>query len=248
MLTEERYQAILNLLDVQKAVTVTELTQLLDSSESTVRRDLAALASMGKLKKVHGGATAVTSVFTTQERGMAEKYALNTDDKRAIARAAAAMIKPKDFVYLDAGTTTEYLAEYLTMADATYVTNGIHLAKKLVHRGLNVYVPAGRIKARTEAIIGGEAADSLSRYHFSLGFFGANGINIAEGYTTPDIEEARVKTAAVNRCAAAFVLADPSKFNQIHPVSFAPLERAAIVTTSLPDPAFRARTQIIEVG
>ena len=67
MLTEERYAAILNLVEEKKAVSVLELTELLNNSESTVRRDLNALHQMGKLNKVHGGATSINGVYKATE-------------------------------------------------------------------------------------------------------------------------------------------------------------------------------------
>ena len=67
MLTEERYAAILKLLEEKKAVSVLELTELLNSSESTIRRDLTALHRMGKLTKVHGGATSINGVYQVTE-------------------------------------------------------------------------------------------------------------------------------------------------------------------------------------
>ena len=59
MLTEQRYQIILDLLKEKKSVTATELKEILDTSESTVRRDITALHKAGKLIKVFGGAVAL---------------------------------------------------------------------------------------------------------------------------------------------------------------------------------------------
>ena len=62
---------------------------------------------------------------------------------------------------------------------------------------------AGRVKASTDAVIGSEAVVSLQNYHFSRGFFGTNGIAVEEGFTTPDIEEARNKCEAMKRAISA---------------------------------------------
>ena len=247
MLTEERYSKILKIVNTNKSASVKQLTEALQTSESTVRRDLASLHAMGKLKKVHGGATALETVFSEQEPEISQKYSLHTQAKERIARFAATLIRANDFIFLDAGSTTERMADYITEEHAVYVTNGVPLAAKLARRGFTVYVPPGRIKARTDAIIGSETVEFLKRYQFTHGFFGTNGISLEDGYTTPDIDEARTKTKALTRCRKAYVLADNSKFGQISPVTFADLDEAVIVTDELMDKQYQSVTRVIEV-
>lgn len=246
MLTEERYAAILKLVEEKKAVSVLELTELLNSSESTVRRDLTALHRMGKLNKVHGGATSINGVYQATEDKTSVRQSLHVEEKTHIAQYAASLVHKNDFVFLDAGTTTELMIDYLTEKEAVYVTNGIVHARKLAENGFNVYMISGKVKAVTEAIIGTEAVHSLQRYRFSIGFFGTNGFSAGAGFTTPDIDEARVKTEAIQRCNKRYVLADPSKCNQLFSVIFADLSSAAIITTVLPDKQIRSRTTVIE--
>ena len=71
MLSEERHSVILQLLQERKAVTVTEFTKILGISESTIRRDLNTLAGMGKINKVHGGATVIEEERKTIEENVA---------------------------------------------------------------------------------------------------------------------------------------------------------------------------------
>ena len=76
-------------------------------------------------------------------------------------------IAPGDFVYLDAGTTTELLIEYITSHQAVFVTNAISHAKRLAERGFTVYLLGGEFKAVTEAIVGEEAVAALEKYNFT---------------------------------------------------------------------------------
>ena len=248
MLTEERYVAILRLLEEKKAVTVTELTQLLNTSESTIRRDLTSLHKSGRLYKVYGGATALSSRYSASEEDMRTKNALYTEEKVAIARHAASLVRSNDFVYLDAGSTTLQMLDFLAEKDATYVTNGLPHAARLASRGFKSFILGGRVKAVTEAVIGAEALASLKGYNFTKGFFGTNGISIESGYSTPDADEGTVKGEAVARCKRAYVLADSSKFNRTTPITFAPLTSAAIITGRLEDKKYRDFTTIIEEG
>mgnify|MGYP002604882736 CR=1 FL=1 len=151
MLTEQRHEIILRLLEEKKSITVTELKELLDASESTVRRDITALDKAGKLPKVFGGAVALNHKVTAYEPTVAQKSELNKEEKKKIAKYAASLINKEDIVYLDAGTTTELMLDYLKEYDVIYVTNGITHARKLMNAGFKVHLIGGEIKAVTEA-------------------------------------------------------------------------------------------------
>ena len=249
MLTEERFAKIVKIVNQEGTVTVLELAQAIGISESTIRRDLNQLDKLGRIRKVHGGATAAVLMSDGHERNMQEKYSRNIEEKRAIAAYAATLVHPNDFVFLDAGSTTEQMAEYLEENTAFYVTNGITLAQKLAARGFKTMLLAGRVKASTDAVIGMEAVSSLARYHFTRGFFGTNGITVAEGFTTPDWEEAANKRAAMEHCRQCYVLADNSKFDTLSNVSFGELGKAKIITTrgNVRLKNYKQHTEVIEV-
>lgn len=249
MLTEERFAKIVKIVNQEGTVTVLELAQAIGISESTIRRDLNQLDKLGRIRKVHGGATAAVLMSDGHERNMQEKYSRNIEEKRAIAAYAATLVHPNDFVFLDAGSTTEQMAEYLEENTAFYVTNGITLAQKLAARGFKTMLLAGRVKASTDAVIGMEAVSSLARYHFTRGFFGTNGITVAEGFTTPDLEEAANKRAAMEHCRQCYVLADNSKFDTLSNVSFGELSKAKIITTrgNVRLKNYKQHTEVIEV-
>ena len=201
MLAEERFAMILDLLAQKRSATVLELCDALDASESTIRRDLTQLDRQGLLKKVHGGATLVGRTVLADEPPMAAREEQSVEEKRLIARAAAAMITEKDFIFLDAGSTTLALAAALEgpALQAAYVTNGIAHARMLVQKGCRTYLPGGQVRPITEAITGPETLAALQHYNFTKAFMGANGVSPAEGFTTPDPEEASIKTAALQR-------------------------------------------------
>lgn len=235
VLAEERHSIIIEIVDKNKSVSINELCERLDTSVSTVRRDLNVLAEQGKLIKVHGGAISKNEKFTFLEENVEEKERLYTEEKTAIAEYAASLIKEGDFVFLDAGTTTEKMIDFLPEKNITFVTNGFIHTKKLAERGFKVYIPGGEIKLSTEAIVGAECVMTLSNYHFTKCFLGVNGISISSGFSTPDVNEARVKTTVISRSMEAYVLADHSKFDRITAVTFAPLSKANIITDQLMD-------------
>lgn len=248
MLTEERYSIILEMVKQNKSVKLPELCELLGASESTVRRDLSSLDERGLLKKVHGGAISLDDrSFNLVEQDMEAKSKIFTEEKIAIARFASSLIDDGDFVFIDAGTTTEKMIDFLPDKNVTFVTNAFVHAKKLAQRVFTVYIPAGEIKLTTEAIVGAECVSSLQSYNFTKSFIGANGISLTAGISTPDRNEASIKAAAIKNSQTAYILADHSKFGQVAAVTFAQFNKVKIITDKLNDKKYAARASIKEV-
>ena len=219
MLTQERYHSILQILSEKDAVTVAELAQALETSESTIRRDLSYLDEIGKLKKVFGGATAIQSSTGVTEQPFESRESEMFEEKTAIARYAATFVHDGDFVFIDAGTTTYRLIDFLTNKKATYITNGIAHSRKLIQR-----------------------------LNFTKAFIGTNGIDLSAGFTTPELDEGAVKEAMVKKAYLTFILSDHTKFRRVFPVSFADIHKGCIITDSVPDERFLQATVIKEVN
>lgn len=247
MLTEERHNHILNEIERNSVVYVSELVKTLDTSESTIRRDLNYLHKEGKLNKVHGGATSLEGFSNITDDVVAIRESQNITEKLKIAEYAASLVEANDFVYMDAGTTTILMVKYLKEKNATYITNGINNAKELIKYGFKTYLVGGELKATTEAIIGVEAINNLKKYNFTKGFFGTNGISKSRGLTTPDIKEALVKEEALNRTRKSYILADKTKFDEVSPVTFGNLEDVIVITTKVEDNKYKQITEILEV-
>ena len=230
MLADERLSKIIRLVNEQGSATAQELIEYLNASESTIRRDLNTLDASGEIIKVHGGAMSVNTSFKMRDDEISDRRITNIDEKRLIAQYAAKLIKKDDFVYIDAGTTTEYIIDYITEKNAVYVTNAVNHACKLSHMGCEVYLVGGRLKSATEAIVGSETLETLSKYNFTIGFWGTNGIHRKTGFTTPDREEAGVKKMSFINCKKRYIVADSSKFDSISPVGFADFDDAIIIT------------------
>ena len=248
MLAEERFALILEQLNEQRTVTVQQLCEALHTSESTIRRDLTELDRQGRLTKVHGGATLPDSPFRTDEPTMAAKEELAVSQKQSIAQAAAELILPEDFIYLDAGSSTLALARALSgpALNASYVTNGVAHARLLAQKGCRVFLPGGLLRPQTEAIVGAAAVSSLQQYNFTKAFMGANGVALEAGFTTPDPEEAAVKAAAVHRAREAWFLVDDAKFARVYPAVIADLQSGAILTNRCPNPKYKQYTLVKE--
>lgn len=171
-------------------VNIEDLVTLLDTSESTVRRDLDELESEHKLHRVHGGAELPRSLkeeFTIQQKSIK-----NVQYKECVAQKAASFISDNDVIFVDAGTTNELLLNYITQTNVTVVTNSIHHAAKLVDKDIKTIIIGGHVKQTTDASIGTIAYQQIKQLNFDKAFLGINGID-EQFLTTPDLEEAVIK-------------------------------------------------------
>ena len=153
---------------------------------------------------------------------------------------------------LPAADVTE--TELLTLAaalegpalQAAYVTNGIAHARMLVQKGCRTYLPGGQVRPITEAITGPETLAALQHYNFTKAFMGANGVSPAEGFTTPDPEEASIKTAALQRARERWFLVDNTKFDMVYSAVIGDIGCGAILTNHCPDPRYAQLTFVKE--
>lgn len=212
-------------------ISVQELVDELEHSESTIRRDLSHLEKEQKLVRVHGGAK--RHVKVAPEDTMEEKTVKNVQEKQRIARLASELVEENDVIYLDAGSSTFEMIPYLQGKKIIVVTNGVPHASLLTDLKIETYLLGGKIKQKTKAVIGGQAEKQLRQYRFSKAFLGMNAVDIEYGFTTPDSEEAEMKRTAIQQSNQPFVLIDPSKMNMTTFVKVANIDDCAIVTTHL---------------
>lgn len=246
MLKSKRKQLILEKVTKDKFVSLDYLVKALDTSESTVRRDLDELESERKLRRVHGGAESLH--FLQEEESNQEKSIKNIQEKTRIAQKAASLIQEYDVIFIDAGTTNELLVNELHDPSVTVVTNSIHHATKLVERNIPTVIIGGVVKRSTDASIGGVALNQIGQLNFDKAFIGMNGID--DGFfTTPDMEEGAVKRAILENAKRTYVLADASKLGNTSFAKVAPVSRARLITNQTESEVIqkiKEKTEVIE--
>lgn len=247
MLQEERFDCILSEISSRGAVKVSQLASMMNISESTIRRDINELDAEGKLRKVFGGAVPTDKSILTVDLDVKAKSSEHVAEKEGIAKYAASLIEDNDVVFLDAGTTTEKMIDYLFNKSVVYVTNSIINVQKLAKKGLNAYITGGHLKLNTQALVGPPALTLINSFNFTKSFLGANGVDVSKGYTTPSMDEAAIKRAIVDNTQQVFVLADSSKFGLISAVTFAPIEKAIVITDALENSEYHKYTSVWEV-
>ncbi|MEC1179706.1 DeoR/GlpR family DNA-binding transcription regulator [Metasolibacillus meyeri] len=238
MLTVERQRLIREVLKQQDIVTMQELIDITNASESTIRRDLIQLERAKVLKRIHGGASRLQGKLF--EPSVSEKSSKNLHKKKALASFAAGLVEDGDCIYLDAGTTVYEMIPYLREKQVAVVTNSAYHLDLLIENNIKTYLIGGAIKHQTRAMIGQGAIISLKQYRFDKCFIGANGVHLEYGYTTPDPEEAMIKMTAIRLAQEAYVLVDDSKFNEVYFAKVADLQEATIITNGIKESLHKA--------
>lgn len=208
------------MLETRDSVHVAELAKTFAVSEVTVRSDLAALANEGLVARFRGGVRGL-------EQGQSEadfdlRLRMEVGQKRAIARAAAAMVEAGDAVALDASTTAYYLAlELRAKRELVVVTNGLLIAAALVDApGITVVVTGGVLRLSAMSLVGDLGADVLGRTRITKGFLGARGLSLRLGLMDLNPDEVRLKHEMASSCDQVFGILDSSKWHHSALLSF----------------------------
>lgn len=244
MLARQRHDLILDAVRRQGSVRVRELSELLNVSDMTVRRDLDLLATQRLVDKVHGGATRVGNQ-SSNEPGFQAKQRRQQVEKDRIAATAAGMVKAGSAIGLTAGTTTWSMAKYLVdVPNLTVVTNSSSVAQMLysADRSDRTVVLTGGVRTPSDALVGPIAMGALARLHVDVVFMGVHGMDASVGYSTPNIAEAELNTAFLRAAERSVVVADHTKWGTRGLAQIAPLEVADVVISDdeLPSAAIQA--------
>lgn len=224
----QRWKQIVNLLQEHEYLSVDALTERLDVSIATVRRDLASLEDNQLIIRTRGGAK--VQKVEIDEPPVVIKSFKRTAEKEIIGKLAASLIQDHDVVWLDAGTTTAQMIPYINAKDIFVVTNSINHILALNERGIKAFVISGTVKGTTEALIGFTTLRMIDEFNFTKCFVGANGIDVVGGFSTPQMNEGEIKRKVIQRTITPYVVADSSKFNLRSAISFAKLTDATLIT------------------
>lgn len=228
MLTHQRKQYLLDLLQREGQIVAKAVSDALGLSEDTIRRDLRELAKEGLLERVHGGALPLLP-RSPALAPFAGREQISAEAKPAIGRAAGAMIQTGQVVFIDGGTTAVQLARQLPRElRATIVTHSPSIAVELVHHpSIEVLMLGGRLYKHSIVSVGAATVEAIGRIRADLYFMGVSSLHPQAGITTGDYEEACVKRALSDAAARTVVLASPEKFNTTSPFQVAPLNQVS---------------------
>lgn len=244
MLTQERKAHILAVLQREGRVVAKAVSQTLGLSEDTIRRDLRELAAEGRLQRVHGGALPASPALAD----FAGRTKVSPEGKIAVGRAAAALVRPGQVVFVDGGTTAVQLARHLPPdLRATVVTHSPSIAVALVdHPTVEVELIGGRLFKHSIVTTGAAAIEAIARIRADLFFMGVTGVHPEAGLTTGDAEEAAVKRALARQSAETVVLASAEKIGAASRYLVLPVAEVStiVIESRLPQVAASAYTAL----
>lgn len=209
--TSQRRREILHRLLTSGYVEAGQLALDLAVDQSTIRRDLDALARAGQLQRVHGGASLASgSVDLPYTMKQHEQLA----QKEAIATAACALVGDGDTIILDSGTTTYQLARALRARHGlTVITNDVRIGHLLASSpGLRLVVTGGELLGGVYTLIGAQAVEFVRGLSVTWTFLGADAVSASGGITNTNLIEVPLKRAMLVAAEHPIVLADSSKF------------------------------------
>jgi DeoR/GlpR family transcriptional regulator of sugar metabolism len=229
MLKEERLDFIINRLKSNQSVKLGQLSEALEVSEDTIRRDIEGLAKNGLLTKVRGGAIP----HSPNPHSFQERIHVSEKEKQIIAQKALTLIKPGDTILLDGGTTTYALAGLLDMP-LTIITNNIPVAALLADRkNMEVIITGGRILSDSQVTAGAYAISLLDQSHVDIYFLGVCSLHDEIGVTSVDYFECEMKRAMVNCSDRIVALTGHDKIGTSEAYKICPINMLDTIVTEI---------------
>lgn len=238
MFTEERLEAILNILNEEGKVKVKELSKRFNITEDCIRKDLKQLEHLGSLKRTYGGAIQVRQSSNLYDVVQREKIDIST--KSLISKKALELIQDRETIFLDISTINILIAKALLASQkrVIVVTNMLEIANILsvADNNITVVVVGGVLNKNLNGFIGATANDFIQRYKFDKAFIGSCGVNVFDkSITTFEIEDGITKAAVIQASKKAFLVMESNKFNLDGNYKFAAINHInAIITDEKP--------------
>lgn len=232
MLAQERYNVILEMLEMNKIVKVPELCEKFNVSIETVRRDLEFLEQEGKLKRVYGGA--VLNNKSSAEPSYSTRSTKNAKEKVTIGKKTAELISDGETLMIDLGTTTLEVARHLkNKKNLTVITNCMTIAQELVDvPTFRVILPGGILRPNELALSGFISEQFMKEFNVDKTIIGVGGITIDTGVSDYHLEETRVRKIMIEKGKQIIAVADHSKFGIKALVNVCSINEVDVIVTN----------------
>ena len=215
LIPAQRRERILDYLALHKIVASTDLSEWLDVSEATIRRDLEWMEDEGVLERTHGGA--IISQHVPLEPEYQQRAMRCPEEKRIIGLTAAALIREGDIIFINSGTTSTQVIRHLRPGiEVTVITNNLIAALEIGDAGFDLTLVGGEYQHKSNSVAGRFAIENLGQIYASQAFIGVDGISLKHGYTVPSNAEAEVIRAMISRThGPVYVIADHTKWGVV---------------------------------
>jgi len=241
VLEKQRKDAIMRLLSLYAVASTHDVVEATGASESTIRRDFIEMERDHKLIRVRGGvqlvAGTVVDKIQKDDSTFVRRNSINREKKRRIAQKACTLLRDGETVFIDGGTTTYYMVEFLSAFSLKIVTNSFAIASYLVdHSKCTVILPEGTVDADSQLILSNITSDPFANYTASKAIMGTEGIT-ETALTNDEKLLIQAERAMIEHAREVIILADDSKFGNLGHLTLCPVEKASrIITTREADP------------
>ncbi len=249
MLAAERRNTILARIQEEKKVIVSELSREYEVSEETIRRDLDRLEEEGHIVKSYGGA--VLNEANRTELPHNVRRSVNIAAKQRIAELVNGEIEENDHIFLDASTTSVFIAKSIKQKEhLTVITNSIeNLLELSTVAGWDIISTGGQLKAGTMSLTGWRTAEALSAYHVDKVFMSCKGLSMDRGIMDGNDETAGIKQAMITSADKVYLAADLSKFGKTAFAQICGFNKIdVLITDSEPDAAWKDFLAANDIG
>lgn len=239
----QRLEKIENFIYQHQAVSLDQLCTVFKVSKNTIRRDIDEIVKGKKIEKTYGGVRIVKDGIILPSFG--DRTVQNLDLKKRIARTACDYVQDGDIIFIDSGTTTCHMIEWLHNKQITVLTNNLEfLIQAVPYTSLQVFSLSGELERSTLSFTGPHTLDVLKSYNISKAFMAATGISAHAEVTNTVPAESVVKQLAIERSQRVYLLLDSSKFNQTSMVTYSSFSNVnTLITDKKPSDELRVALQ-----
>lgn len=231
--TVTRRAKIIEEIDLNGKVTVSDLSKKLNISAVTIRNDLAHLEKQHMLIRARGGAIKVKHYRMGIDPPISDKQKEYLKEKQQIAEAAVRLIEEGDTIIIDSGTTTTEIAKNLeAFSNLTIITHALNIAVILSeYKGFNIFMPGGSLRKSSLSLVGSVAGEHMKRFYCDKLFLGVDGIDSAKGLSTPNTEEAYLNSIMIEMARKVIIVTDSRKFHRKRFAFISDLSKIDVVIT-----------------
>lgn len=237
MMKVKRLDAVEKYIHKKKKVSLKELETKFDLSMNTVRRYVKSLLEKGDIIKVYGGVESIRDLEETEILvDINNRNILNITHKKNIAKSAAKYIEDGDMIYIDSGTTTAWILDYIDKdINLTIVTNNLDVINKAtLLPNVNIILSGNSYRKRINAFVKLGNHTVLDKINIHKSFMAASSVSKESGVMNSTVEEYELKSIVVDKSLVNFLLVDGSKFNNRGFIKYAEIEKfKSIITTKV---------------
>lgn len=232
----ERRNRILSLMHDKKSITVQDTAALFDVTEETIRRDLRVMENQGLVIRTHGGAVLADDI--NMEASIEIREGINIKGKDAIGKIAASMVSDGDTIFMDASTSSLYVAKHLKeKTGLTVITNAERIVLELAQcEDITLISSGGYVRKKSLSCVGRAAENAISSYHADKVFFSCKGFSPKLGATDSNEQESNIRKLMIQCSGEAIFLCDHTKIDKVGYTATAQLSDITYLITDIPMP------------